>query len=331
MKKRGVTRIAGAIFNLLLLLTPFAVSAQTEPVKTPGPAIGQQLVREGAFAVKLADVLEVVSTDDEVEAESRLGELGIAPRNGWIADYPVTPDIVVELQNAVSAAAEADKLNFEKDEALRRFDRVNQEFSLGIKPHAGGAQAPGNQLTAGTLENQTVINNYYSEQGPPVVTYYTPPADYVYLYGWVPSPFWSFGLWFPGFFILNDFHRVVHINNRVHFISNHYNDFRRHRVFRIDAASRFHGRTYGGIGASRPRASLATGVRNSDRKIFNSGRNWAPRNDLRSGNPSAGSRTYSTPSRGGNPSVHRGGMGNANRSAAGASPSRGSGARRERR
>ena len=315
MKKRGVTKIAGMVFNLLLLIAPLAVSAQTEPVKTPGPAIGQQLIREGAFAIKLADVLEVVSTDDEVEAESRLGELGIAPRNGWIADYPVTPDIVVELQKAVSAAAAADKLNFEKDEALKRFDRVNQEFSLGIKPHAGGTQAPDNRVKAETLENQTVINNYYSEQGPPVITYYTPPADYFYLYGWVPSPFWSFGFWFPGFFILNDFHRVVHLDNRVHFISNHYNDFRRHRVFRIDAASRFQGRTYGGIGASRPRTFLATGTRNSDRKIFNSGRNWAPRNGV-------GSR---------NPSVHRGGMGNATRGTAGASPSRGNGGRREGR
>lgn len=297
------------ISSLLLLIVPVVVIAQTEPVKTSMPSIGQHLVREGAFAVKLADSLGIISTKDEVEAESKLGEMGIAPRNGWIADYPVTPDIVVELQDSVRAAADANKININKNEALKRFNSVNNELNLDIRPYTAGENVAQNQPNIENYPNPTVINNYYNEQGPPVVTFYTPPADYYYLYSWVPSPFWCFDFWFPGFFILNDFHRVVHIGNRVHFVSNHFNDFRRNRVFRIDPGARFQGRTYGGIGASRSRGFLATGVQHSDRRIFNGGPiTWAPRSGMRTGTgaPFAGSRSIGTSSpRGGAPSVHR--------------------------
>jgi hypothetical protein len=329
MKRRSSVIGMFVIFSLLLLIVPIVVSAQTEPAKVSMPSIGQQLVREGAFAVKLADTLGITSTNDEVEAESKLGEAGIAPRNGWIADYPVTPDIVAELQNSIRTASDAGKIGIGKDEALSRFNSVDKELSLGIKPYTEGKNAQQPQSTAENYPNPTVINNYYTEQGPPIVTYYTPPADYYYLYSWVPSPFWCFDFWFPGFFILNDFHRVVHIGNRVHFVSNHFNDFRRHRVFRIDPGARFQGRTYGGIGASRSRGFLATGVQHSDRRIFNGGpRTWAPRSGIRTGTgaPSARIRSFSTSSpRGGAPSIHRGGMGNAHRGTGGATTSRGGG------
>lgn len=85
------------------------------------PPIEQQLVREGDFAVRLASALGISATDEEVEAESRLGEAGITPRNGWIADYPVTPDIICELQKAVGTAADAGKLSVGRDEALKVF------------------------------------------------------------------------------------------------------------------------------------------------------------------------------------------------------------------
>jgi hypothetical protein len=74
------------------------VLAQSEQLRPGAPPVGQPVVSEGDFAVRLAFALAVVTTEDEVEAESRLGEIGIAPRNGWIADYPVTPDIVAELR-----------------------------------------------------------------------------------------------------------------------------------------------------------------------------------------------------------------------------------------
>lgn len=297
--KTNLITVAGVI----VLLAAAPVPAQSEAVKATPPPIGQQLVREGTFALKLAEALEVVTTDDEVEAESRLGEIGISPRNGWIADYPVTPDIITELQAATAATAEADKLDIEKPEALKRFDQINSEFSLGVRPYSGAeAQAAAPQAN-GNYPDPTIINNYYSEQGPPVVTYYAPPADYYYLYGWVPSPFWSFGFWFPGYFILNDFHRVSHFHGRSVFITNHFNDIGRHRVFRVDPLRRFEGRTFSGIGAVRSRGTISTGVPRSERRIFNGPHNVAPRGRYLSGSPTRSGRSLGSPPRSGAPSL----------------------------
>ena len=71
-----------------------------------------------------------------------------------------------------------------------------------------------------TLDPESV-NNYYYEQGPPVVTYFSPPDPYSYLYDWVPYPFWSTGFYFPGFYILNNFHRHVFFNRHSYFVSHH--------------------------------------------------------------------------------------------------------------
>src|SRR6185369_2767208 len=98
------------------------------------------------------------------------------------------------------------------------------------------------------------------------------PPNYYYLYSWVPYPFWWTDFWFPGFFVLNDFHRPFHFHNRVFFVSNHFNDIGRNRVFRIDPVSRFNGRTFAGIGVSGRRGFVSTGVRRSDRNIFNAPR-----------------------------------------------------------
>lgn len=72
------------------------------------------------------------------------------------------------------------------------------------RPDSGEA-APGYPAP----EDPDVINNYYYMEGPPAVTYYPPPEPYGYLYAWQPYPFWSYGYYFPGFFILRDFHRHV--------------------------------------------------------------------------------------------------------------------------
>lgn len=330
--KKSIVTIAGVV----VLLTPVLVPAQSEPGKAAPPPIGQNLVREGTFALKLAERLDVITTDNEVEAESKLGEIGISPRNGWIADYPVTPDIIAELSAAISAAADADKLDLEAPEALTRFEQVKNEFSLAIRPYSNGEKAVEPPQADGPYPNPTIINNYYSQQGPPVVTYYAPPTDYYYLYSWVPYPFWGFGFWFPGFFILNDFHRVVHIHNRPVFISNHFNDIRRNRVFRIDPRSRFEGRTYAGIGAVRSRGVISTGVPRSEQRIFNSPRNVVPRSSTLSTAPSAGNRSFSSPPRSGSPAVRSGSplgrgtsMGNApGRSGGGSSSGRSGGGSR---
>jgi len=61
-----------------------------------------------------------------------LASMGIAPKNGWIADYPVTPDIIGELEKAISEAADARKLPMGKDEALRVFRTAAVELELPI-------------------------------------------------------------------------------------------------------------------------------------------------------------------------------------------------------
>lgn len=222
---------------ILIVLTASAVGTAHLPASYAAepPAIEAPLVREGTYAVRLAYALRVATTDDEIEAVSKLAGTGISPRNGWIIDYPVTPDIITELQAAVGEAASAGRLVMGKEEALMHMADVNSELGLSISPAgegypAGAVQSP---------PDSTVINNYYYSTGPPIVTYYAPPPSYVYLYAWVASPFWYAGFWFPGFYILNDFHRTVVIRGRPLYISNHYRDMKLRRYYRIDPGRRY--------------------------------------------------------------------------------------------
>ena len=157
------------------------------------------LVREGDYALKLAQALKVKPATTEAEAENTLAAIGITPKNGWISDFPVTPDVIAELQTAIDAAAGSGKLTMSKAEADSAFEALNATAGLTIAPGAEGyAEAP-------PYEDQTVINNYYADEGPPVITYYEPPEDYAYLYEWAPFPFWCDGFFFPGYFVLSDF------------------------------------------------------------------------------------------------------------------------------
>ena len=184
----------------------------------------------------------------------------MAPRNGWIADYPVTPDIVGELQSAVSEAADSGKLAMGKDEALKAFQRIITDYNLILNADTSG-QDTGD--TSGTeYPDSTVVNNYYYDEGPPVVTYYAPPPDYSYLYTWVPYPFWWWDFWFPGFFVLVDFDVRVHGHERGHghdrgherghdFVSNHFRDPSTGQMARIDPAHRSRGGTLPASGGAR--------------------------------------------------------------------------------
>lgn len=263
---------AGLFVLCLLLLLPTLLLAQSEQPKSGPPPIGQRLVREGDLALKLVGALAVGTAEDEIEAETMLGDVGIAPRNGWIADYPVTPDIIGELHKSVRDAAASNKISIGVDEALKRLDAVKADLNLAVTPSTSATSDKTKPPKTDNYPDQTVINNYYSNEGPPVVTYYAPPPDYYYLYAWVPFPFWWSDFWFPGFFVLRDFHRVVFVNSRVVFISNHFNDVRGHRVFRVDPVTRFRGRTFSGIGVVNRRGFISTGVPRSDRTIFNGSR-----------------------------------------------------------
>ena len=92
------------------------------------PPSTQPLIREGDFAIKLADALKIGQAKSDAEAESMLASAGIAPKNGWIADYPVTPNVIGELQSAVGGAADSGKLRMRKDEATKALEnRAGQQ------------------------------------------------------------------------------------------------------------------------------------------------------------------------------------------------------------
>ncbi len=230
-----------------LALTPFVTYAQSEQTEPPAqqttskaPPVSQELVAEGEFALKLATDLKLGTPTTEIQAEDILTAAGIAPKNGWIGDYPMTPIVIGQVRETVAAAAGSKKITMGKDEALKTFDGLTAEFGLAIVPgpdqYAEG-QPPGSEPAP-----PTEIEEYYYTEGPPVVTYYPPPWDYGYLYGWVPYPFWYSGFFFPGFYILNDFHchhhHHHHHDQQPHLISNHFVDSKTHASLRVDPTTK---------------------------------------------------------------------------------------------
>jgi hypothetical protein len=248
---------------IALLSMPFTIYAQSDQ-KPAAPPISQTLIPEGDFALKLAPALELGTPNNEAQAEDMLTSAGIAPKNGWIADYPITPNIVGELQSAVATAADLKKLPMEKDDALKAFQSVTTEFGLVITP--GGGQYAENQApTSSEYVQPQEINNYYYEEGPPVVSYYPPPWDYYYLYDWVPYPFWYSGFFFPGFFILNDFDTFVFVGHHHHRfrITNHFFNHRTRAFGRVDPVH------HSWTNFSHTTAFHSTATRNAASSIFN--------------------------------------------------------------
>ena len=250
-------KLLALIISISLSTIPFAAYA-ADPAQQASkpPPVSQELVSEGDFAFQLAPALNLGTPTTEAQAEDMLATVGIMPKNGWIADYPMTPIIVGEVQNAVIAAAASKKLSMEKDNALKAFQGLTSEFNLAIAP-ATGQYAEAQPPTTSEYVEPPVVEDYYAEEGPPVVTYYPPPSDYSYLYAWVPYPFWCTGFFFPGFFILNDFdivafHDFHHFGHHFHDgfhhgrdfdhrITNHFTDPKTHQVMRVDPTMRTRG------------------------------------------------------------------------------------------
>jgi len=255
--------------------SPTPSTIQTD---TNSPPVAQTLVPEGIFAMQLAEALKLGPVPDEAKAEELLSSLGIEPKNGWLTEYPVTPDVLGDVEKGISVASDQGKIAFTKDQALKLvsdvkaklgfdvnpgpnvpvglierpgnktiysytdskgvlhitddYDSIPKEYQKNVKiltqsalhellsgTSGGATEAPGPQYMANP--NPEDINDYYYEQGPPVVTYYSPPDPYYYLYSWVPYPFWSTGFFFPGFFVLNNFHRQVFFNRQPYFVTHH--------------------------------------------------------------------------------------------------------------
>jgi hypothetical protein len=245
---------------------------QSDQNSAETPPVAQPLVSEGDFALKLLTALDLGTATTEVQAEDILISVGIAPKNGWIADYPMTPIIIGEVQSSVVAAAVANKLPIGEDEALRAFQGVATEFGLALVP-GSGQYAESQPPTSSEYIQPSVVNNYYYEQGPPVVTYYPPPWDYYYLYAWVPYPFWFSGFFFPGFFILNDFNVIVvgHHHHHHFRITNHFIDPKTNKAFRVDPTTRRIGRAVN-PSPSRTQGFNSTEARRGAASIFNQSR-----------------------------------------------------------
>ena len=270
--KTQPTRVFIFIVGSLLLMYGL-VMAQPEQTTAGNPPLEQPLIREGDLAMKLAEALKLGAAESEAEAESTLSSVDITPRNGWIADYPVTPDIAGELQDSVSEAADSGKITMAREAALKIFRDVMNGYDLSLKADTSGQVA--GETTGQDYPDSTVENNYYYDEGPPVVTYYSPPPDYAYLYTWVPYPFWWSDVWFPGYFILGDFdvdvdrHRHGHGRDHDHDrdrdhrkrITNHFADTRTGKMSRIEPANRSHGGTFSDrAGAAGARSSAKSGA-----------------------------------------------------------------------
>jgi hypothetical protein len=201
-----------AMFFLgLLLFVPLSALA-VEKGSDKAPPVAQTLVREGDFALRLADTLNLAKTDNEMDAERVLASVRIAPKNGWISDFPVTPDVLAEIKASVIDAAGSGRIKIDKKTAEDRFYALSNDLGLPVVADNGTGEEYAETVD---YQDQAVIDDYYYDEGPPVITYYMPPPDYFYLYAWDPFPFWCNGHYFPGFYVLNNFTIVVNSGGTV--------------------------------------------------------------------------------------------------------------------
>jgi len=154
-------------FVVLVALVPISAYGKAEAGKPPPadqmntntPPVEQPLVPEGIFAVQLVEALKIGQVQDEVQAENTLSSLGIEPKNGWIAGYPVTPPIIGEIEKGVAAAAEAGKLRMGKGEALKAVADLKAKLGLSITP-GGISQPAAPQTVPGGGVGNSVIYKY---------------------------------------------------------------------------------------------------------------------------------------------------------------------------
>ena len=111
------------------------------------PSVEQTLVPESVFAMQLAEALKLGPVPDEAKAEELLSGLGIEPKNGWIAEYPVTPEVLGDIETGIVMASDQGKIAFTKDQALKLFSEVKVRLGFDVKsvsnPPAGLIKKPG--------------------------------------------------------------------------------------------------------------------------------------------------------------------------------------------
>ena len=129
--------------------------SQSGQNKAGPPPSERSLVREGYFAMELAGVLEIGEVKSEAEAEDKLATVSIAPKKGWISDYPLTPNIVGELRNAVSEAADSGKIAMNREEAIKAF----QDLITSMESQNAGMSCPlvGNPILSRIMTLGSII------------------------------------------------------------------------------------------------------------------------------------------------------------------------------
>lgn len=294
-------RLLSILTAACLLIFPVATkAADTESQTSQVPPVAQALVREGDFAIRLAADLDLGKPSDEATAENLLATAGIAPANGWISDYPVTPQIIGQLQDSLAKAAADGKVNLSAEQVTSGLHQLVAQLNLP-EPAPAGEQT---DSSSAAPADRTVVNNYYYDQGPPIVTYYPPPADYVYLYDWVPYPVFWLGFWFPGFFICHNFTTTVFVTppfvsvnatfvSHRAIVSNRIIDPATRRAARVDPVVRTN------AGAVRPMTTIRAGT----------GRSFMTLSDMRRGNALSGVNSARTGSTVRNPADRSGSFG----------------------
>jgi len=265
-----ILKIIAAISAFLVL--PISQELCAQETASQAPPIEQTLIREGDFAVKLVERLRIGTPQNEAEAETMLSSTGISPKNGWISDYPVTPDIIGELQNAVGDAADAGRLSMGRDEALKTLQDLAAEVGLSVVADRRADYPSEEPARTYSYYSEPTVTNYYNTYGPPIVTYYPPPWAYLYLYAWVPYPFWWTRVYFPGFYVLTNFYRCVYAHPRPVYISNYWRDPKTRRVFVIDPSRRHTGEFMRSRVAGAPRGFTSPEARRGAASIFEKSR-----------------------------------------------------------
>jgi hypothetical protein len=194
-----------------MFLLPMPAVALNEPLSDEEEqTIAPSVVRQGDFALRLAQSLGLPAVEDEEGAIRALNALGIHAVDGWKADYPMTPQVVAELRDAVIVIAAAGQLNMSLDAAMRAYAELVVEFGLPLpaEPAPGYAGGGAPATAYGPSCNGTALDYYYGNFGMPLYSYCPPPAAYYYLYSWVPYGFYWHQHVFTGFFIRKHFNGI---------------------------------------------------------------------------------------------------------------------------
>ena len=187
-KEYQMKRVLVILVAAGLVLAPYIASVNAQSSTSNRPPIGQPLVSEGEFAVELATALNLSLSHEEAAAEDALGSISIAPRNGWISDYPITPDIIAEVRESAARSASSGSLKMAEIEATGIVDSVSTAMNLPIEVAGGkGAYESGSSSNSSSgyesgssFEYQSSSSSeYQSSSGapPPEVSEYAGPAE----------------------------------------------------------------------------------------------------------------------------------------------------------